>query len=272
MTKKTLFSYFGGKTPMLDDIYNTIRPLYSARKITCFVDVFGGSGVVLLNIPKNWKVNKVYNDLDERLYNVLCDLKDDNKRNKLLEKLYFTARSRQLFNEFKNKDSNDSFEYLYRNFYSFNNDMSTLGFRVKYHPNNQINNLLNNWKYIRQWYIENLDYKGIMSKYDGPTTIFYLDPPYLSNKDAYKHNFDKADFVALYDVLKDIKGYWLMNENDKDFDYLSGIFGNPGKIYEYTNMMNHNRGAVKKGSTIRKEGFWYNWDDENDKIESWNKV
>ncbi len=40
-----LFQYYGGKYYMINDILNVIIPLYLNGKLTCFVDVFGGSGL-----------------------------------------------------------------------------------------------------------------------------------------------------------------------------------------------------------------------------------
>ena len=56
--------------------------------------------------------------------------------------------------------------------------------------------------------------------------FFYIDPPYYKTS-CYKHNFHKLDdFVAIADVLRDIKGKFILSLNDhpeirkvfKDFD------------------------------------------------------
>ena len=114
MQQKKLFRYFGAKTYLEEDIVNLMSPLYATHKITCFVDVFGGAGNVLLNLPVEWKINRIYNDIDSRLYNLMMDLLDEDKRNKLFEKLYWSLSSHKYFNELKAKENNDSFEFLYR--------------------------------------------------------------------------------------------------------------------------------------------------------------
>ena len=41
----------------------------------------------------------------------------------------------------------------------------------------QLNNLKNNWKYVKGWAIECLDFETLIKKYDSKTTFFYLDHP-----------------------------------------------------------------------------------------------
>ena len=109
--------------------------------------------------------------------------------------------------------------------------------------------------------IECLDYKEILKKYDGPTTFFYLDPPYLKGGTNYKYSFTIKDFQEMHDILTNIKGYWLMNESETDFSEITKIFGEPQMVKEYRNNVNSNRMQVNGGNRkpYRKEGFWYNF-------------
>ena len=66
-----LMQFYGAKTRLLEDIMDCINPLYQSRQIVTLIDVFGGSGTVLLNVPPDWRVNRVYNDLDKRLYTLM---------------------------------------------------------------------------------------------------------------------------------------------------------------------------------------------------------
>ena len=78
-----IFQYYGSKTYLLPDIKAAIKPI--ENRVTCFVDVFGGSGAVVLNIlehdghqkrlgsdtipgveERKWQL--VYNDIDKSLY------------------------------------------------------------------------------------------------------------------------------------------------------------------------------------------------------------
>ena len=52
------------------------------------------------------------------------------------------------------------------------------------------------------------DYKAVVEKYDSAETAFFLDPPYPGyNVDVGESKFDEARF---FEVLKGIKGKWLM--------------------------------------------------------------
>lgn len=68
--------------------------------------------------------------------------------------------------------------------------------------------------------ILNDDYKDIIKRYDSDNTLFYLDPPYdMSDKTYYK--FFKFDIKELYDILKNIKGKFILSFNlDKDIETL----------------------------------------------------
>lgn len=63
--------------------------------------------------------------------------------------------------------------------------------------------------------IECLDWADFIPRYDGPGTLFYLDPPYWGCEDDYgRQMFARADFQRLADALQHIKGRFLMSIND----------------------------------------------------------
>jgi DNA adenine methylase len=61
--------------------------------------------------------------------------------------------------------------------------------------------------------IECLPYEEVLARYDRPTTLFYLDPPYWG-RSLYKFNFRAEDFVSLEQRLGEIKGKFLLSLND----------------------------------------------------------
>ena len=65
---------------------------------------------------------------------------------------------------------------------------------------------------LKNTIILNKNYKDVIKKYDSPTTFFYLDPPY---EDSAKSHYDFPDFnfPELVDILKNIKGYFLLSYN-----------------------------------------------------------
>jgi DNA adenine methylase len=55
--------------------------------------------------------------------------------------------------------------------------------------------------------VENMDFAEVITKYDGPNTYFYTDPPYWKTENYYSnHDFDSADHERLANCLKNIEG------------------------------------------------------------------
>jgi DNA adenine methylase len=62
--------------------------------------------------------------------------------------------------------------------------------------------------------IERLPYADFIARYDAPTTLFYLDPPYWGGEGYYGSGFSAADFEALRDLLGALEGRAIMSIND----------------------------------------------------------
>jgi DNA adenine methylase len=63
--------------------------------------------------------------------------------------------------------------------------------------------------------IECLPYDRLITRYDRPGTLFYLDPPYWGSEDDYgRALFGREDFDRLAGLLAGIKGRFLMSLND----------------------------------------------------------
>jgi DNA adenine methylase len=61
--------------------------------------------------------------------------------------------------------------------------------------------------------IECLPYEKILKKFDRPTTLFYLDPPYFGRK-LYNYNLDPDDFAKMAEHLKVLHGKFVLSLND----------------------------------------------------------
>lgn len=63
--------------------------------------------------------------------------------------------------------------------------------------------------------IERLPYGTLIARYDRPETLFYLDPPYAGSEAVYGPGvFAEADFAALAEQLRGIRGQFLLSLND----------------------------------------------------------
>lgn len=64
--------------------------------------------------------------------------------------------------------------------------------------------------------IECLAYADCMRLYDTPSTLFYLDPPYMGNETDYGPGvFSPADFVLLSELLEGLQGGFILSINDR---------------------------------------------------------
>ena len=65
-------------------------------------------------------------------------------------------------------------------------------------------------------HVECLDWAVFIARYDRPTTLFYVDPPYWGYEDDYgKGLFAREDFARLAEVLRGIRGRFLLSLNDR---------------------------------------------------------
>ena len=65
-------------------------------------------------------------------------------------------------------------------------------------------------------HIECLDWQKFLGKYDRPSTLFYLDPPYWGHEADYgKGIFGRDDFARMAESLRSLKGRFILSLNDK---------------------------------------------------------
>lgn len=121
--------------------------------------------------------------------------------------------------------------------------------------------------------LECRDFSNIILRYDGPETLFYVDPPYLQESrkgggHGYDHEMRYDDHVRLIGILKNIQGKFLLS-------------GYPNNLYDEAfnrsirwNTTCHAAGRTKasgmqgegsaKEMQERTECIWFNYDIEVD--------
>lgn len=62
--------------------------------------------------------------------------------------------------------------------------------------------------------IECLPWQDVLERYDGPDTLFYLDPPYFGTEDYYDAPFRRDEFGLMAERLRSLKGRFVMSIND----------------------------------------------------------
>lgn len=211
---KSLIPYIGGKHRIAAKIAVFLR----ATGADTLVDVFGGSGAILLNAGFQ---KRVYNDADGDLVNLFRVLASDAQRRELLKKLRWLPASRRIFED----DSAGylrngfSFAYLvdqidraratfYRHHFSFGGKMRNGGFtcssgdcgklKETFRYQNALRRIVEMAKFWRETMIENLHYADCISMYGRrPGVVLFCDPPYVGTENLYSHRFKRVDHIFL---------------------------------------------------------------------------
>jgi DNA adenine methylase len=216
----SLVPYFGGKQALVAELMAMIPPHVS------YVEVFGGGAALLLNKPPS--DIEVYNDIDSSIVNLFEVIRDNPDQ--FLKRAEYLVYSRELFDrwadEVRSKQwPTDPVERALRYWYVLRCSFAAhpeKGWAFSRDDNRQRpKSLHNNLLAIKKIHerlklveIDNLDFRSLIKNRDAPTTIFYLDPPYL-DADAYASgDFTLQDHCDLADALKHVEAKWLMTIGD----------------------------------------------------------
>ena len=244
---KTPVSRVGNKTAVLHILY-ALFPLKYER----FIDVFGGSGSVLLGNPESVPF-EVYNDYDRNLANLFHCMKERtmatirelgfchlNSREdfiavrhffeneqfndqylteelKLTELLFPPPEAKEL-KELRTRITND-FDVrravMFLKLLRFSYSSSGKSYASQPFDIRKLFGLITELQdRMANVVIENQDFETLIKHYDRPGAFFYADPPYFSTEDMYEVGFGWDDHVRLRDTLKSIKGKFMLSYND----------------------------------------------------------
>jgi DNA adenine methylase len=239
----TLFQWPGGKGGQFERI-KSLMPEHE-----CFVESFGGSGVVTLN--KRPSDVDVYNDLDNELVHFFIVYREAPER--LVEWLNGIPYSKEQYKDFidefygepdverdesrlpgepitNNLATGDDishnqvrragifFALRYMQFgakYSgragFGRSKVQNGAETFHNAKERLDNFKGCWDHVT---IECLDFEKIVELYDGEETLFYFDPPYIGTETYYLASKDGFDHNRLIDTLEKIDGYWIVSYDE----------------------------------------------------------
>lgn len=207
-------------------------PIIESIPHKTYVEVFGGAGHLLFG-KKPSKID-VYNDLHSGLVNLFNVIREQPEEFQQL--LTLTPYSRETFNESKHWETIEepiekAYWFYIRLMQSFSNSFSSWSYTITSSRRGMANSV-SRWlgnvdknlpaaiERLRGLQIENLDFEELILKYDKPTTLFYLDPPYLPQtrgaKKVYKHEMSYENHERLVNVLKEIKGKAVLSGYDND--------------------------------------------------------
>lgn len=257
-----LLKYPGAKTTMIPDIEN----IFHNSELRRFIDVFGGSGIILLNVTAP---EKIYNDADREMFNLFRVLQKhsqtlynnlyDSVQHGDLSRAQLKIRKKGKFHEEDDAELGPddlALKTLKRHMLGFGgmgNTYNTVEKSVHRYAMKTLEQFPDIQREVKTWILENLDFRDLIKKYDSKGAFFYLDPPYFG-KNWYNINFKNEDYEDLNDLMKGMKGKYLMNI-DAEQDELEDIFGSPDFIKRYENQ---NQNAQTGGRPPRLKAFYTN--------------
>jgi DNA adenine methylase len=213
---KGILSYIGGKVRLAPKIVSMIPPHKT------YAEVFAGGCQVLFR--KSPSKVEVINDLDGELINFyrICQ----NHHEELLRYLRFMLLSRKWFDLLQDTPPETLTDIQRAGRYFFLQKAAVGGrvtrqnyaIHVVQPPNlsaSRISDLITKaHQRLANVQIESLPYEQVLTRFDRPTTFFYLDPPYLGVK-LYRYNFEKENFALLAERLRGLQGKFILSLNDR---------------------------------------------------------
>ena len=211
-----IIPWLGGKRRLADHII----PRFPAH--TCYVEVFaGGAALYFLRPPAEVEV---INDINGELVNlyrvVQCHLEE------FVRQFKWALSSREVFKWLQDTPPETMtdiqraarFYYLQHQAFGGRVQGQTWGTATTT-PAPTVNllrleeSLSSAHLRLTGAYIERLDWRECMRRYDRPHTLFYLDPPYWQTE-GYGVPFPWAEYEAMADVVRGIKGKAVVSIND----------------------------------------------------------
>lgn len=257
---RPLVRYHGGKWMLAP----WILQFFPAHR--CYVEPFAGGASVLLRKTRSYA--EIYNDLDGEIVNLFKVARDHGAE--LLQAIELTPFARTEFAD-SYIAAADPVEQarrtLVRSFMGFGSasvSHQISGFRAN--SNRSGTTPAHDWKNypealrmtikrLQGIVIENRNALDVMTRHDAPTTLHYVDPPYvhdtryLKNKThAYRHEMTDDDHRALSATQRGSKGMVVLS-------------GYPCDLYDvelYPDWKRFERKALADGAKERTEVLWLN--------------
>lgn len=222
MIDRPVLRYHGGKYRIAPWVISHFPPH------RCYVEPYAGAASVLMRKPRSRA--EVINDLDDRIVNVFRVLKDPLQAQELRRRVELTPYARTEFDASYDEPTDaidDALKMLCLSFMGQGSDSVSSGHRTGFRSSlrNQDGGALasHDWadwpsqipafvERLQGVTIERCEALQVICRMDSPTTLFYVDPPYLSStrnptrKHGYRHEMTDADHVKLAEVLREAEG------------------------------------------------------------------
>lgn len=211
-------AYVGGKRNLAKRIVSRIE----AIPHECYAEPFVGMGGVFLRrnlAPRAEVINDASRDVSN-FFRIL-----QRHYPQFMDALRFQITSRVAFERLCKTDPDTltdlerAARFLYVQRLAFGGKVAGRSFGVDTRARFNLNTLGSRLEDLHERLagvvIECLDFEEFLRRYDKPTTLFYLDPPYHGSEGYYgKDMFSREDFARLAKALAGIKGRFLLSIND----------------------------------------------------------
>lgn len=227
------------------------------------VELFAGGASVLLRKPRSYA--EVYNDLDGEVVNVFKQLRDHGSE--LREMLVLTPFAREEYEGAYTPTLDDlerARRTVIKSFMGFGSDAirRLSGFRSN--SNRSGTTPAHDWdsytqllpkltERLRGVVIENRDYAAIVKQHDQPSTLFYVDPPYMhatrTGSKRYTEEMTDADHGEMAAVLHAIRGKVVLSGYDS-----------PQYNHAFSDWQRIEKMTLADRALERKEVLWCNFE------------
>jgi DNA adenine methylase len=210
--KGPIVGRLGGKSKLAHRLIH-----YLPTDAKTYVEPFAGSAALFFRRPPAQV--EVLNDLDCDIYNILADFK--RVPTKTIEQ-FDMGLDRERFKRLRKTKPRNAAQRLERNLYlSYNSYASN---RRSPRTERSIHRSVGDTQFQRDadWYkrrladtiITNRDFREVLRRYDSPSTLFYLDPPYESAALHREYAHSRVTPQQVADAANAVKGRVAVSYSD----------------------------------------------------------
>lgn len=277
----SIFRYPGNKSLLLPHI---LPLLPTPQKITKFVEPFCGTATVTVNKPYKYD-REIINDIDDNIANFFEIIANEQTATELIKRFLLTPYSQYTYNKMLRHIRNegkieDPIERAYAFVIFVRLTYGGLTGRYNFGNFNETSNSListDDLTALVEFYIEQLrdvvvtrmDGIKCILRHDSPTTLFFIDPPYIdittdlrsfyNNNDATQYSYHKE----LLQTLNNIEGYFILTTypNELYTEYLRNV---PYKDVQIISGLTQKKKKENNGvNRLRTERIYYKLPDDN---------
>ena len=206
------FAWIGGKSKLAAQIIPLMAPHQK------YIEVFGGALSVFYR--KEPSKIEILNDINGELINLHRIIQ--TRPQSLNSCINGLLRSREIFYAIKHRTIKPSNKIEAAAFFYFQIAASfgAKGEHFAMPKGRGAKNIYRDFRVysrrLKRATIENLSYEKLIKEYDSEDSLFYLDPPYVGTENYYKTagGFSKQDHQTLAEILRSIKGKFMLSYND----------------------------------------------------------